>query len=198
MKFVGYSLIFISLFSCSGEKKQHAVQEVDILPARTVQVGDSTILSISAMLTAYEQLKEGLIAYDSVAVNQAARTLSGTVVLVDTVTTPSASLRDSISNFHQSIVAAAQSLLLAKDLPEKKRLFSSISDKLYSLLRVVQFNVSTLYRQMCPMAFNDNETAYWISNSREVVNPYLGRKHPKYVSGMLHCGEVIDSIQFIR
>jgi hypothetical protein len=46
------------------------------------------------------------------------------------------------------------------------------------------------------MAFNDNEAAYWLSNSREVVNPYLGKKHPKYSSGMLHCGEVKDSLNY--
>jgi hypothetical protein len=48
------------------------------------------------------------------------------------------------------------------------------------------------------MAFNDNETAFWLSNSREVVNPYLGKKHPKYASGMLHCGEVKDSIAYAK
>jgi hypothetical protein len=48
------------------------------------------------------------------------------------------------------------------------------------------------------MAFNDNETAFWLSDNREVVNPYLGKKHPKYASGMLHCGEVKDSLAYAK
>jgi hypothetical protein len=48
--------------------------------------------------------------------------------------------------------------------------------------------------QECPMAFNDTETANWISNSSEIINPYLGNNHPKYKAGMLHCGELKDSI----
>ena len=44
------------------------------------------------------------------------------------------------------------------------------------------------------MAFGDDQAANWISNSTEIVNPYLGKRHPKYKAGMLHCGELKDSI----
>jgi ABC-type metal ion transport system substrate-binding protein len=39
-----------------------------------------------------------------------------------------------------------------------------------------------LYKQYCPMAFN-NKGAYWISSSKEILNPYFGDK-------MLKCGRV--------
>jgi hypothetical protein len=68
---------------------------------------------------------------------------------------------------------------------------------LLPLLKAVSFRAQPVYQQVCPMAFNDNETAYWLSNQREIMNPYLGKKHPKYASGMLHCGELSDSL-FIR
>ncbi len=71
-----------------------------------------------------------------------------------------------------------------------------ITENLYPLLQAAQYQGNTVYQQMCPMAFNDNEAAYWLSNSREVVNPYLGKKHPKYSAGMLHCGEVKDSLNY--
>ena len=44
------------------------------------------------------------------------------------------------------------------------------------------------------MAFDDTVPANWISNSSEIMNPYLGKKHPKYQAGMLNCGEIKDSI----
>ena len=39
-----------------------------------------------------------------------------------------------------------------------------------------------MYKQFCPMAFND-QGGYWLSNSKEVRNPYFGDK-------MLKCGMV--------
>jgi hypothetical protein len=48
------------------------------------------------------------------------------------------------------------------------------------------------------MAFNDEEEANWLSNSSKVVNPYLGKHHPKYKAGMLHCGDVVDSVDYTR
>ena len=44
------------------------------------------------------------------------------------------------------------------------------------------------------MAINDSIPANWISNSQEILNPYLGKIHPEYKATMLHCGEVKDSI----
>lgn len=73
-----------------------------------------------------------------------------------------------------------------------------ITENLYPLLQIVQYQGATVYQQMCPMAFNDNEAGYWLSDSREVVNPYLGKKHPKYSGGMVHCGEVKDSINYSK
>jgi hypothetical protein len=78
----------------------------------------------------------------------------------------------------------------------KKREFQMISDAMYDLTNAVNYNARKIYRQRCPMAFNDEEEAYWLSNSNKVVNPYLGRKHPKYKAGMLECGEVTDSLGF--
>lgn len=44
-----------------------------------------------------------------------------------------------------------------------------------------------LYKQFCPMAFS-NKGAYWISSSKEVLNPYFGDK-------MLKCGRVDAEIK---
>ncbi|HTE12434.1 MAG TPA: hypothetical protein VK645_16485, partial [Chitinophagaceae bacterium] len=55
-----------------------------------------------------------------------------------------------------------------------------------------------LYHQHCPMAFNDDEEAWWISNSNKIINPYLGRKHPKYKATMEGCGDITDSLDFSK
>ena len=67
---------------------------------------------------------------------------------------------------------------------------------MYNLVRTVRYNAEVVYYQHCPMAFNDQDEAYWLSNNNEVVNPYLGKSHPKYKASMLHCGDVSDSLDF--
>lgn len=43
-----------------------------------------------------------------------------------------------------------------------------------------------LYVDYCPMA-NNNKGAYWLSQTKEIKNPYLGKKMPK-------CGELKKEI----
>jgi len=88
----------------------------------------------------------------------------------------------------------AQSLLTQKDITEMRKDFSMVSESIYPLLKLVHYEGKTLYWQNCPMAFGEDRGANWISNSEEVVNPYLGKFHPEYKATMLHCGEVKDSI----
>jgi len=60
--------------------------------------------------------------------------------------------------------------------------------------KMINYEGATLYLQYCPMAFGDEKGANWISNSAEIVNPYLGKNHPIYKAAMLHCGELKDSL----
>jgi hypothetical protein len=44
------------------------------------------------------------------------------------------------------------------------------------------------------MAFGEDHDANWISNTAEIINPYLGKKNPEFKATMIHCGETKDSI----
>jgi len=72
--------------------------------------------------------------------------------------------------------------------------FSMVSENLYPLLKTIHYEGPKLYWQNCPMAFGDDKPANWLSNTAEILNPYLGKKHPEYKSAMLHCGENMDSL----
>lgn len=45
----------------------------------------------------------------------------------------------------------------------------------------------TLYRDFCPM-YNNKKGAYWLSETKEIKNPYYGKE-------MLKCGEVKEEIR---
>ena len=70
-----------------------------------------------------------------------------------------------------------------------------IGESIYPLLKTIHYDGNTLYWQNCPMAFGEDKGANWISNTAEIINPYLGKNHPEFKGTMLHCGEVKDSIK---
>ena len=58
---------------------------------------------------------------------------------------------------------------------------------MFSLLKQADLRNAGIYRQYCPMAFND-KGAYWLSDETDIKNPYFGKK-------MLECGEVTDTLK---
>ncbi|NCX95197.1 MAG: DUF3347 domain-containing protein [Chitinophagia bacterium] len=69
---------------------------------------------------------------------------------------------------------------------KQRRLFGYISNDMWLIVNHIQLKNSGLYRQYCPMAFNDSG-AYWLSNDPEIKNPYFGKI-------MLECGETVDTL----
>lgn len=57
------------------------------------------------------------------------------------------------------------------------------------IVETIEGNIEsgTVYRQYCPMAFNDRG-AYWVSTDKKILNPYFGDK-------MLRCGRVETEIK---
>lgn len=93
--------------------------------------------------------------------------------------------------------ANAGPILQETDLGQMRQDFSMVSENLYPFLKTIGYEGQKLYWQNCPMAFGDDKPANWLSNTSEIINPYLGKNHPEYKSAMLHCGENKDSV-FIK
>jgi len=61
-----------------------------------------------------------------------------------------------------------------------------LSDEIYTVVK--SFNLQeNLYRDYCEM-YNNGKGAYWISETKEIKNPYLGKQMPT-------CGEVKEEIK---
>ncbi len=81
---------------------------------------------------------------------------------------------------------AVSSMASSEDIKVQRENFEPLSDGMEKLLQGT-LNSGMLYKQHCPMAFN-NKGASWISTSRDVLNPYFGDK-------MLKCGRVEAEIR---
>jgi len=82
---------------------------------------------------------------------------------------------------------ATTKLINASDLTRQREAFSVLSNEMATLVKGGKLSKGSLYLEYCPMA-NNNQGAYWLSNDKEIKNPYFGDK-------MLKCGSVKETIQ---
>jgi hypothetical protein len=156
--------------------------------------------SVSNAMDGYYTLSEALVAWDSTKVDTLASSLNKILdsiqwnELSKDTSGIATTAKSSVDNAKNDI----QTLLAAKGLEAKRRGYQSLSNNLYDFLRVVQYDGEKVYLQECPMAFNDDETAQWLSDKPQIRNPYLGLYHPKYGKGMLVCGETKDSLNYAQ
>jgi len=74
-----------------------------------------------------------------------------------------------------------------QDIEKERILFINISEINIAIIKRIGKNKHNLYIQFCSMA-DHNNGAWWISENKEINNPYFGEK-------MLHCGETKTSIK---
>lgn len=81
---------------------------------------------------------------------------------------------------------AAIAIASSNDIKIQRENFEHLSSGIEKILEG-SLESGTLYKQYCPMAFN-NRGASWISSGKNILNPYFGDK-------MLKCGRVEAEIQ---
>ncbi|GAB3431025.1 DUF3347 domain-containing protein [Niabella aquatica] len=153
--------------------------------------------SVSDILSGYYAMTDAFVNWDSAAVNKTARELQLAVdhfkidelkkdsVIYETALFP-------VDNSKHSIAA----IIGSSGWDEKRRALQELSENLRMLLLTVKYDRSIVYWQECPMAFGEGSIGNWLSAKEEVVNPYLGKKDPKYGATMLNCGETKEKIDF--
>lgn len=86
----------------------------------------------------------------------------------------------------ETTLNAVAAMAGSEDIKVQRENFEPLSMGMEKMLQGT-LKSGMLYKQFCPMAFN-NKGAYWISSSRDILNPYFGDK-------MLKCGRVDAEIK---
>ncbi|MCW9036376.1 DUF3347 domain-containing protein [Altibacter sp.] len=81
---------------------------------------------------------------------------------------------------------AAQNIVESDDVEAQRTAFVAVTTSVEQML-TDNLKSGTIYKQYCPMAF-DNTGAAWLSNSKDIYNPYFGDK-------MLKCGRIEAEIK---
>lgn len=153
--------------------------------------------AITTAMNAYFDMKAAFVDADTTKAKESCRKF---VQLMDSI--PFDELKKDTTGIYEiafndlsNIRSNAESLLVQADITEMRKDFGMVSENLYPFLRTINYEGENMYWQNCPMAFGDDKGANWISNTKEIINPYLGKNHPEFKGTMLHCGEIKDTIK---
>jgi len=185
------ALITWQFFCKSSDKKDK--QEEKQQPLALQENTGPFNQSFSHLLNAYFGLKDALVASDTAKASAAAASLVAATdsLKVNEINGDSTGLiKETALNFSGTIKSSAQALAAEADIKAKRKEFEMIADAIWSLTRTVRYEGQKVYWQYCPMAFN-NKGAYWMSNERDIKNPYFGQE-------MLNCGSVEDSLDYSK
>lgn len=94
-------------------------------------------------------------------------------------------LAESFGEERTQLKSLAMQMVKAGDIEMQRKLFSDFGKEIEPLFKEGLVG-GTIYKQFCPMAFN-NSGGYWFSDVDEIRNPYFGDK-------MLKCGKVTETI----
>ena len=153
--------------------------------------------SITNVMNAYFDMKAAFVEADTAGAKANCRKF---MKLLDSI--PLTELKNDTAKIYEmavndfsNIKGNAESLLQQSTILEMRKDFGMVSENLYPFLRTINYEGEKMYWQNCPMAFGDDNGANWISNTTEIINPYLGKNHPEFKGSMLHCGEIKDTIK---
>ncbi len=151
---------------------------------------------VAAVINAYLDMKTAFANADSPAVKTHAQRFISAIdsIPLNEFQKDDSTILPTVRQQLSELKANTNPILQEPNLQQMRHDFSMVSENLYPFLKTIGYEGQKLYWQNCPMAFGDDKPANWLSNTSEIINPYLGKNHPEYKSSMLHCGENMDSI----
>jgi hypothetical protein len=172
LSLIFFAITAIAVSSCKDNVKQAEPEVVTVDNTETklyeiavpeVEFNDA---NVEAVFDQYLQVEAALVNTD------AAKTANESAKLEK-------HLKD--MNADEAIQTAVSAMAASQDIKVQRENFETLSSEIESMLQGA-LKSGTLYKQYCPMAFN-NKGASWISSSKDILNPYFGDK-------MLKCGRV--------
>ena len=185
------SLTLVALIASCGGKKTEATEQHEHMAATETpevlttevkvfeNVDASVKTQINGLLTNYFEVNKALIEDNNDGAKSAAKTFADNLAKFDM----SKLVGEQMDFYHiqlAKISSSLKSISESVDIEESRTQLSTVSEGMYALVKAYHSNEAELYYQFCPMAKN-NEGAYWISDTKEVINPYMGQR-------MLNCG----------
>jgi Cu(I)/Ag(I) efflux system membrane fusion protein len=141
---------------------------------------------LQLVFEAYIGTKEALVKDDNNSVQQNAKLLIKNLDKVDMKLLADPGTHQHWMLAEKQMRTSANAIGASDDIKVQRSHFKELSTAITSAVQMYGIG-QVVYNQFCPMA-DDNKGAYWLSNDKNVLNPYFG-------SAMLACGSVKQIIE---
>lgn len=146
----------------------------------------SPSFAIDGIVSGYLKLKNALIKDDSKDAANASKSIAATLNDAGTNTLDS-KLKKKYNDIAVDAKEHAEHIgNSAGKIDHQREHFAMLSKDINDLIKTFGTK-QKLYQDYCPM-YNEGKSGYWISETKEIRNPYYG-------SEMLSCGRIVEAIQ---
>jgi hypothetical protein len=166
------------IVSCKNDKKQKEPEVVTVETTKEKKEYTSAKMEaefndpkVAVIFEEYIQLKTALVNTNGENTAAAAKSLQAKLIAI---------------YGSEELINTVQSIAKSNDVEIQRAAFVNLTAGVELMLEGA-LKSGTVYKQYCPMAFG-NTGAHWLSNSKEIQNPYFGDK-------MLKCGRVDAEIK---
>lgn len=142
-----------------------------------------------AVIDGYLEIKNSLVADDAKGASNSAGPTLAALARVDMDLLHSDAQHMAWMQVADPIKTELEGIRAASEIERQRALFSTLSEQLLDAVKTLGIDLGKereLYLDFCPMAVG-NAGAYWLSEQKEILNPYFGQ-------AMLTCGEVTEDL----
>ncbi|MBA2248809.1 MAG: DUF3347 domain-containing protein [Chitinophagaceae bacterium] len=188
---IGIAVFATTLSACnnSSDKSNEAKNKNSdsvITSSKTNQEPTKVTTSVKDIIDGYLQMKNALVNDNGSDAANAGKTIMTAVDKMDT-SSLSDQQKKSFADVADDIKENAQHCSVnGNKIEHQREHFEMLTQDMYDLVKSAGAG-QTLYYDHCPM-YNNGKGANWISEIKEIKNPYLGKK-------MLTCGSVKEALK---
>lgn len=165
----------------------HQQPTTDTAASQTASANSTAVFPSKEIIAGYLQLKNALAKDNGKDAAAACNAIVSTLAKVDMKSLSEVQMK-SYMDIADDLKENAEHIgANAGKIDHQREHFIMLSKDIADLIKTFGNGGQTLYKDFCPMA-NDGKGATWISEVKEIKNPYLGSKMPD-------CGTVKETIK---
>ncbi|MGV3685084.1 MAG: DUF3347 domain-containing protein [Daejeonella sp.] len=187
MKTIILSLTLASILfvACNNDGSNKQLSDSTATTGTTEKEASPANTPVSNILVSYLELKNALTKDNDTDAASAATELANSLKGFDQ-STLNAEQTEVYTDIEADALEHAEHIASNKgNIVHQREHFETLSAEMYELVKVTGAG-QKLYYTNCPM-YNDNKGANWLSETKEISNPYLGQ-------AMLTCGSVKEEL----
>lgn len=186
---LGFVVVAATFTACNnnGDQSRETIKNIDTDQTDTAASNPEVkTASATKVITSYLQLKNALADDNAKDAATAGKAVSETIQKIDAASFTGEQkkvfdyLKEDIKEHGEHIGSNGDKIA------HQREHFDMMSKDVYDLVKVFG-SEQTLYKDRCPM-YNDGKSADWLSEVKEIKNPYLVKKMPT-------CGTVKEEIK---